>query len=96
MMTLCYRDRSIPKDSNLVQLFYSSLKKFANMYNVYIQLILSEINMEKLKEMMKLSVKCKRFKLICNKSINHRYVRLDKFFLLLIKFTLYFLIILDL
>ncbi|CAH8659595.1 unnamed protein product [Schistosoma curassoni] len=74
MMMLCYRDRSIPKDLNFVQLFYNSLKKFANMYNVYIQLILSEINIEQLKEMMKLSVKCKHFKSISNKSINHRYI----------------------
>ncbi|CAH8674064.1 unnamed protein product [Schistosoma rodhaini] len=74
MMMLCYRDRSIPKDLNLVQLFYNSLKKFANIYNVYIQLILSEINMEQLKEMIKLSIKCKHFKIISNQSINHRYI----------------------
>ncbi|VDO51572.1 unnamed protein product [Schistosoma margrebowiei] len=52
--------------------------EFANMYNVYIQLILSEINIEQLKEMMKLAVKCKRLKSICNKSINHRYVPDDR------------------
>ncbi|CAH8569616.1 unnamed protein product [Schistosoma turkestanicum] len=74
MMMLCYRDRSIPKDSNFMQLFYHSLKKFAAMYKVYVQLILSEINLEQLNEMMKLSLKTNYIKIISNQSINHRYI----------------------
>ncbi|CAH8658637.1 unnamed protein product [Heterobilharzia americana] len=53
--------------------FYDSLKKFANMFNIHVQLVLSEINIEEIREAMKFSSKYRKITFKCSQPVNHRY-----------------------